>query len=206
MTYIKNLKPHSIIMAKIAKDYIAFQKIILKPFFVGLLLTAFLTSTRSLHSSFCDSLNSMFSPNLLVFTSLAALFFHILSPWCRISKIISESIYEVASQVTAFLISGIFAALVVMNLQESAITWPELVLITCKIVLSIYFMFSLMTTFPYFLLLQYPITGKNIKEILKNPAMIYVLVFFGALNYFYFSEPSGFDEYDFCNKATCESQ
>jgi len=190
-------------VTKTTKEFIIFQKIIMKPLMVGFFLSAFLTATRLHHTSFCNSLNSIFSPNLIIFTSYAAIFFHILSPWCKISRTVSESIYEVAAQVTSFLISGMIAALIIMNLQESAVTWSELLLLTSTTVLGLFLMLSAITTFPYFLLLNKPITGITSKQKILNLKMLYLFAFFAGITFFYISEPTGLKEHEFC-KETCK--
>lgn len=193
-------------ITKFTKEFISFQKFIKKPLLVGFFLTALLTATRLFHNSFCDSLNSMFSPNLLIFTSYIAIFFHILSPWCKISKKFSESIYEVAAQVTFFLISGIVAALAVMNFQESAVTWYYLLKLIAFFIPFLYVIFSLLTTLPYFLLINRPATGKDVKQKLIHPSMLYVCFAFAVLTLFYIIEPNGFEEFDFCENIAYENQ
>lgn len=185
-----------------AIEFIAFQKITLKPLLAGFILSFLLTSTRALHTSLCNSLNSIYSTDLLLFTTCTAIFFHIFSPWCKISNFISESIYEAAIPLIYLLIGGMTASLIVMNFQENAIPWIGV--IKFSIGMSAYFcaVFTFTTTLPYFLLMNKLPHGKNFRETAKHWSMLVTYVLFLALTAIYFFEANIFPELDFCEESS----
>lgn len=185
-----------------AIEFIPFQKITLKPLLAGFILSFLLTSTRAFHTSLCSSLNSIYSTDLLLFTTCTAIFFHIFSPWCKISNFISESIYETAIPLIYLLIGGMTASLIVMNFQENAIPWIDV--IKHSIGMSIYFCaaFTFTTTLPYFLLMKKLPQGKNFRETAKHWSMWVTYILFLSLISVYFLETNIFPELDFCEQSS----
>lgn len=205
--YIRNVKPHFFEAVKFTKEYIAFQRKTIKPISVGFFLSIFLTAIYPLHVSFCKSLNSLFSSNLIIFTALAAMLIHTLSPCSQKLKKFAGSIYEVAIQVAFFMLSGATAALLILNYKEKVMSFSDLLEFLAFMIIPLAIMLSIITTLPYFLL-NYNFREKHngSKSCEHKLSIFFVGILSIAMVIFYIFEPSGLPEHDFCESAPCEQK
>lgn len=191
---------------KSIKEFIIFHRITLRPLTIGAMLALFLAPLYQLHVSFCSALNSLFSPNLMLFSAALAAAFHSLSIFSDKLSIASELFYEAATQLTCILLSGIAVTLIVLNLVEGAMLWKDLALPATSMTIYLALTLSTITTIPYFILRKHPISENKILKKLSKTGFIFPSVIFIALAIFYFSTPEGLPEHNFCATNPSEVQ
>ncbi|SES32680.1 hypothetical protein SAMN04487958_11486 [Vreelandella subterranea] len=198
MTLTKKIKSDLAAFLKKLKTFAKFHHLTLRPLSMGALLALFLTPLHQFHESFCNALNSLFSPNLMFFTATLAAIFHSSTIISEKFSILSALFYEAAIQLMCIFLSGMVITLIILNFIDKGILWKDLSTLLTFMAIFFSLAFITFTTLPFFILNKNPISKDHFLIKIRHPGFILSLVIFLSFTTFYYITPEGLPEHNFC--------